>query len=138
MTHYFFDLPLESIHRQAFGAAVAASCARQQGQFWEMHAKLFKNQRALAEENLQSYASELNLDMEAFNQCLKEEDISTQVRSDIATAARIGARGTPNFWIGLRDAKDPSQAKLLRNLRGAKGLNDFKAVFESLESEEKN
>ena len=32
--------------------------------------------------------------------------------------------------------KDPSKAKLLRNLRGAKSFNDFKAIFEDLESEE--
>ena len=38
--------------------------------------------------------------------------------------------------IGLRDAKDPSQAKLLINLRGAKAFDDFKAVFEDLESED--
>ncbi len=80
--------------------------------------------------------SELNLDMEAFDQCLKDEAIAKEVRSDIATAARVGARGTPNFWIGVRDAQDPSKAKLLRNLRGAKSFNDFKAIFEDLESEE--
>ena len=130
-------MPLESIHKNAFAAAVAAGCAERQGQFWEMHDKLFENPKALAEENLQSYASELNLDMEAFNQCRNEEKIAKQVRSDMATASRVGARGTPNFWIGLRDAEDPSKAKLLRNLRGAKGFNDFKAVFESLESGEK-
>ena len=129
-------MPLESIHKNAFAAAVAAACAQRQGQFWEMHDKLFENQKALAEENLQSYASELNLDMEAFNQCIQEEAIAKAVRSDMATAARIGTRGTPHFWIGRRDAKDPSQAKLLINLRGAKAFDDFKAVFEDLESED--
>ena len=137
MTHYFFDLPL-SFHKNALGAALATNCAERQGQFWEMHDKLFENHKALAAENLQSYASELNLDMEAFNQCLKQEAIAKQVRSDIATAARVGTRGTPHFWIGLRDAKDPSQAKLLVNLKGAKPFDDFKAVFEDLESEEEN
>ena len=61
--------------------------------FWEMHDKLFENPKALAEENLQSYASELNLDMEAFNQCRNEEKLPKQVRSDMATASRVGARG---------------------------------------------
>ena len=100
-----------------------------------MHGKLFENQKALAVPDLQSYASELDLDMQTFNKCLGEEAIAKQIRSDMRTAARVGTSGTPHFWIGLRDEKDPSQAKLLVNLRGMKSLDDFKAVFENLESE---
>ena len=40
-------MPLESIHKNAFKAAQAAGCAGEQGKFWEMHDRLFENQKAL-------------------------------------------------------------------------------------------
>jgi predicted DsbA family dithiol-disulfide isomerase len=54
------------------------------------------------------------------------------VRSDIATAAKLQVRGTPNFWIGFRDKNDPNKAKVIRNLKGAKSYNEFKATFDEL------
>ena len=40
-------MPLESIHKLAFKAAQAAHCAGEQGKYWEMHDRLFENQKAL-------------------------------------------------------------------------------------------
>src|SRR5215471_2333024 len=48
-------LPLESIHPFARGAAEAAVCADQQGQFWAFHDKLFENNRALSADDLKRY-----------------------------------------------------------------------------------
>ncbi len=132
MTRYFFDMPLESIHKNAFGAALAANCAEKQGRFWEMHDKLFANHAALAPENLPKYASEVGLNLDAFQACLADVSIAKRVRADMSTAARIGAQGTPNFWIGFRDDKNPSKVKLVRNIRGARAYADFKTVIESL------
>ena len=41
------DMPLESIHKQAFKAAEAAACAGAQKKYWEMHGRLFENAKAL-------------------------------------------------------------------------------------------
>ena len=47
------------MHNMAQKAAEAAECAREQGKFWEMHDKLFENQRALAVDNLKQYGADL-------------------------------------------------------------------------------
>jgi protein-disulfide isomerase len=129
---YFFDMPLESIHKRAFRAAEAAACAGLQDKFWEMHDLLFENSKALADENLQSYAETLGLDMVAFNGCLEDGKQADSVRKDMAQASKSGVRGTPNFWIGVADPKNPNKLLATRNLRGAKSFNDFKATFDEL------
>ncbi len=55
------DMPLEAIHKQAFKAAEATHCAKDQGKFWEMHDRLFANQRKL--EPWSAHAEALGLDV---------------------------------------------------------------------------
>src|SRR3954470_12441652 len=57
---YFRHTPLP-FHTDAPLAAEAALAAEAQGKFWEMHDKLFANQRQLAREDLDRYARELGL-----------------------------------------------------------------------------
>jgi len=45
--YVFVDFPLESIHKFAFKASEAAHCAGEQNKFWEMHDRLFANQKTL-------------------------------------------------------------------------------------------
>jgi len=47
LKYVFRNFPLEAIHGDAFKAAEAAHCAGEQGKYWEMHDRLFANQRAL-------------------------------------------------------------------------------------------
>lgn len=91
--------PLESIHPDAMGAAIASECARDQGKFWEYHDKLFANQGALGIENLKTYAKDLGLDTAKFNDCLDNKKTEARVQADIAEASSRGLRGTPSFWI---------------------------------------
>ena len=53
-------------HPDAKLAAQATIAAHEQGKFWEMHDKLFANQRALNDENYVKWAQELELDVEKF------------------------------------------------------------------------
>ena len=59
----FKHMPL-SIHPQAAQAHAAAEAAHRQGKFWEMHDRIFANQRDLSEETLERYAQEIGLDMD--------------------------------------------------------------------------
>src|SRR5688572_1454871 len=46
ITFQFRNLPLVSLHQNAFAAARAAEAADKQGKFWEMYSLLFQNQTA--------------------------------------------------------------------------------------------
>ncbi len=58
---YFRNFPLTQIHEYALQAAVAAMCANDQGQFWNMHDKLFDNQNALDTTSLEKYAADFGI-----------------------------------------------------------------------------
>ena len=74
------DFPLTQIHPQAFVAAQAGNCAREQGKFWELHDKLFANQSALQPDALKKYAADTGLDAAKFNQCLDSSKYEARVQ----------------------------------------------------------
>ncbi len=94
----FKHLPL-SIHPQAAGAHAAAEAAHRQGKFWEMHDRIFENQRDLAVETFEGYASKMGLDMDQFRRDVKAEDIAKRIRDDLDQAQKLGVTGTPSFFI---------------------------------------
>ena len=93
-------LPLENYHPHAFGAAMAAEAASNQGKFWEMHDILFANQERLQPEDLRIYAAELELDIVQFERDLLSDELAARIRDDMQSAFDSGARGTPTFFIG--------------------------------------
>ncbi len=97
----FKHFPL-NIHPQAPAAGAAAECASDQGQFWQMHEKLFATQGdwSVADPNpiFVGYAEELGLDATAFSACLEDPDIAARVQSDLNDGAAY-VQGTPTFII---------------------------------------
>jgi protein-disulfide isomerase len=93
------DFPLESIHANAKPAAEAANCAYEQGAFWEYHDKLFGMQLGLSSQAYQEYASQLELDEAAFQECIESGRYQEEVQSDFEFAANLGVRSTPTFFI---------------------------------------
>ncbi len=88
-----------AMHPQALPAALAAEAAREQGKFWEMHDKLFENQRALDPQSLERYAREVGLDLGRFRAAQQDPKLRARVEEDQALAARLGVGGTPTFVI---------------------------------------
>jgi protein-disulfide isomerase len=125
----FFDMPLESIHKFAFKAAEAASCAGDQGKYWEMHDRLFANQKAL--EPWTAHAEAIGLDVSAFEECMKSDKHAAEIRREIAEASRLGITGTPGFLLGRTDPKT-SKVRILASLRGARPFADFKREIDKL------
>jgi protein-disulfide isomerase len=113
----FKNQPLP-FHANAKPAAAAALAAHEQGKFWEMHDKLFANQRALDRASLEKYAQELGLNMGKFKAALDSGKYTQQIEADAAEGSRLGASGTPTFFINGR------------TLVGAQPLEAFKRVID--------
>lgn len=96
------DFPLTSIHPQAFKAAEAGQCAREQGKFWEYHDRLFANQQALQPESLKKYAADTGLDAAAFSTCLDSAKYADRVTSQIGVGTGLGVGSTPSVFINGR------------------------------------
>jgi len=92
-------LPLDGLHPRARPAAIASVCAEQQGKFWEYHGKLFENQQALNDEDLDKHATELGLDQAAFKACQQNPETAQRVQRDSDAARAVGITGTPAFLI---------------------------------------
>jgi len=96
------DFPLTQIHPQAFVAAQAGNCAREQGKFWEYHDKLFANQSALTADSLKKYAADTGLDTTKFNQCLDSSKFEARVQDALAAGNRLGISSTPTVYVNGR------------------------------------
>ncbi|QYO66476.1 DsbA family protein [Leptolyngbya sp. 7M] len=93
------DFPLESIHENAFRAALAANAAARQGKYFEYGAILYGNQRSLDDASLLRYAGELKLDLERFKADIADPKNAEEIRKDIADGNKYGVSGTPTVYI---------------------------------------
>jgi protein-disulfide isomerase len=112
------DFPLTQIHPQAFVAAQAGNCAREQGKFWEYHDKLFGNQSALQPDALKKYAADAGLDAAKFNQCLDSAKYEPRVRDALGVGGRLGITSTPTVFVNGR------------MINGAQPIEVFQAVID--------
>ncbi len=105
-------------HQNAQLAAEASLAANEQGKFWEMHDQLFAHQEALDRASIEAYAANIGLSLSQFKQALDSGKFKAQVESEKEEAARLGARGTPYFFINGKP------------FRGAKPFEDFKRLID--------
>ena len=113
-------LPLP-FHKQADLAARATEAAARQGQFWPMHDLLFENWRKLSPAFIEELAGRIpELRLSQWRMDLKAPEIRQAVDQDKAEAARLGIRGTPNFFLNGH------------RLSGAMPLKAFKAKIDEL------
>lgn len=91
-----------SMHEHAEGAARAAVAAQKQGKFWELHHAMFRNQGSLDDAGLAKLASEVGLDVKAFNDDRRSEAVADIVSGERKAAEKLGLRGTPSVFINGR------------------------------------
>ncbi len=90
------------MHSKAPGAHAAAESANQQGKFWEMHDKIFENQRKLDDATYLVYAEEIGLDIPKFKKDLQSTQVKNRIGVDLAQAGKLGVTGTPAFFVNGR------------------------------------
>ncbi len=113
----FKHMPLSN-HPKAPAAHAAAEAAYRQGKFWEMHDKIFANQREMSPQSYEAYAVEMELDMEQFKKDIGSSEVKRRIDADTQDAAKLGATGTPAFFVNGR------------YLSGAKPFEAFKEVID--------
>jgi protein-disulfide isomerase len=126
------NFPIQQLHPLAEKAAEAAECAGDQGKYWEMHERLFKNQQLLDVKEMPGHALILGLDQTKFQQCVDSGKFTAKVMADVADGAKLKVSGTPMFYFGYPDEKDPSKLKAIKLLSGAQPLNAFTDILDEL------
>lgn len=95
--------PLDS-HPNATPAARAAEAAGKQEKFWEMHDKIFDNQKEWEfskkpDEIFRRYAEDFKLDMAKYDADVKSDELKQKVKTDRLTGDSLGITATPTFYI---------------------------------------
>ncbi len=116
------QFPLTSIHPNALPASKAAVAAGKQGKFWEMHKKLFTNQRELSPDNYKKWAQEIGIDVAKFEKDMASPEVQAQIDKEMQEARSADVTGTPTIFVngkrlqqrsmeGFKAAIDPALPK---------------------------
>ena len=89
----------DDVHPFSERSAQAAQAAGAQGKFWEMHDFLFERQHELEFDDLVRHARRLGLDVERFEEELRQGSHLPSVRAQLETGLSSGVTGTPAFFI---------------------------------------
>ncbi len=107
-------------------AAIAAECAGEQGQYWEMHDRLFAEQdtwTGAAEPRplFAGYADSLGLDAAAFETCLDSDGAALHVQAGRVVGAMYGVPGAPVFLFNNGQGR-----------QGSPTLEEFQTLIDSI------
>ena len=107
----FRNLPLTSIHKNAFAGARAAEAASLQGKFWQMHDELYANQDPTGQSGwvasnnpLQDYfisfARQINLNISQFESDYSSDKVNNAIQADLNAFAKTNQeQATPTFFL---------------------------------------
>ncbi len=114
----FRHYPLTASNPHAWTAALYAEAAGRQGSFWEMHDFLFVNQPVWSflpdvENEFESYAENLELDLEQLRADVESEAVIAKVRDDQRGGNSAGVRSTPVMFINGRRVAQLTASRIL-------------------------
>ncbi len=127
--HVFIHYPIDQLHPDAYKSHEAASCAAEQGKFWDLHLKLFETP-ARSEEQIVSLASAAGLDASAFKACLASGKYREAVRQSVRKMQELGVSGTPMFLVG----KTPAGSEPFKALSSISGAQPFPAFKQAIDA----
>ena len=108
-------------------AARAVEAAAQQGQFEPMYKKMFETQsqwgeqQVPADEVFRGYATELGLDVAAWDEAYNAPATLERIKDDIADGTALGVQGTPTFFVNGKQLDIKTYADLGAAIRNALG-----------------
>jgi len=114
----FRNLPLTSIHPNAFAAARAAEAAGLQGKYWEMHDILYENQNSWVSASqplsvFDTYAKSLGLNQTQFDRDYASEAVNNAINADLSAFDATGdEKATPTFYL---DGKKLDNTQLINS-----------------------
>ena len=128
----FRQTPLLPKHQYALVAAQASEAAGLQGKFWEMHDKLYENQKTWSDSKdvvplFVDYAKQIGLDTDRFMRDLNGEAVAVRIFQDGKRSHALGIPSTPTFYVNGKEATGdmwkPENLRIMINdaLRGASG-----------------
>lgn len=127
--HVFIHYPIDQLHPDAYKSHEAASCAGDQGKFWELHTKLFEAP-ARTDEQIAAVAFSAGLDANALKACMSSGKYREAVRASVQQMQELGVSGTPMFLVGKTPSgKEPFKA--LSTINGAQSFPAFKQAIDA-------
>jgi protein-disulfide isomerase len=123
ITFQFRNLPLTSLHPNAFAGARAAEAANLMGKFWQMHDLLYEENEQYYASNetaaswvsstnpltyFDQFATQLGLNVTKFNTDYSSSAVNNAINSDVAAFAKTGAQeATPTFFLNGKQIQPP-------------------------------
>ncbi|HVS20651.1 MAG TPA: DsbA family protein [Pyrinomonadaceae bacterium] len=109
----FREFPLVPTHQNALVAAQAAEAASLQGRFWEMHDKLYENQKAWSDAKdvlpmFVELAKQIGLDTDRSGRDLSGEVVAARIFQDGKRGHALGVTSTPTFFVNGKEATGES------------------------------
>jgi len=102
----FRHFPL-TMHRHAREAALASEAAGRQGQFWQMHDVLYREQAVWSEAAdvrplFDTYAGMLGLKIDRFKKDMESDEVNRRVTADQLRGTALGVTITPTLFVNNR------------------------------------
>ncbi len=97
-------VPFSFLGEESNRAAEAASCAADQGKFWEMHEGIYgnhagENEGAYSSDRLRQIAANAGLDLAAYDSCMNDGTHEGSITDFNTLAQQAGVTSTPSFTI---------------------------------------
>jgi protein-disulfide isomerase len=102
----FYDFPIPEMHPNTLFASLTASCAADQGKFWEMHDALLAGQpdwEGRTNKNPKSvfdgYVKRIGMDQAKYDACYESRDNVAKIEANHQAGIAYQINGTPSFVI---------------------------------------
>ena len=123
------ELPLMKLHPNAGYAAVTLRCAAEQDQYTAAKDMLFKSSSNFDNAFIANLMTELALDVDKMNSCLKNTDVHNAVTASLNYGAELGFNGTPMFVVGKRQGDSVVDYQIVT---GAGSVEEFSQLFDAM------